>query len=189
MTHGARKAKGRRLQVTVAEAIARHCNLTIAAVPPTKPGKRNGVAWVPEHEAPDLLVRMMGQAGADVGLLSPKALERVAFKIDDPLASLWIECKNTEAWDFGPIFWKTATSRFIENAMMQAENAKPLQSFRPIVVLGKNNWPPLVVWENHPPILTRFPSGPDVVMFFDECMYAVTTLDSFLTLLVGRGGR
>lgn len=186
MTHGARKAKGRRLQVTVAEAIARRCDLTISAVPPTKPGKRNGVVWVSEHQSPDLLVRMMGQAGADVALLSPEALKRVAMKMDDPIVPLWIECKNTEAWDFGSVFWKTATSRFIETAMAQAQGAK-LIGFRSIVVLGKNNWPPLVVWENHPVILPMFPSGPDVVLFFDECGYAVTTLDSFLTLLVGRG--
>ncbi len=186
MTHGARKAKGRRLQVTVAEAIARRCDLTISAVPPTKPGKRNGVLWVPEHQAPDLLVRMMGQAGADVAILSEKAKARVAFDMDNSPTPLWIECKNTEAWDFGASFWRTATSRFIENAMAQVEGVNFSQSFRPIVVLGKNNWPPLVVWVNNPNILPTFPSGLDVLLFFDE-FYAVTTLDSFLTLLVGRG--
>jgi hypothetical protein len=168
----------------VAEAIARHCNLTISALPPTKPGTRNGVVWVPEHMHPDMGVRMMGQAGCDVSLLSSKATDRVAFLPDDPPRPLWIECKNTEAWSFDAGFWRTGITLFVERAMEQAEKAMSLTHFRPIVVLGKNNWPSIVVWRNDESMLrASYHQELDVVMFFDQTWVA-TPLDSFLRLLV-----
>ena len=77
MTHGARRSKARRLQVHVTEALARAFDLTILAEKPTLPGVRDGVVWVPEGEPADLKVRVMGQAGADVALLTPRAMKAV----------------------------------------------------------------------------------------------------------------
>ena len=73
------KAKGRRLQVTTAVCLALRFNLSIEATPPTKPGLRNGVLWVPETENPDLRVRVMGQPGPDVVLVSPRARQLVSL--------------------------------------------------------------------------------------------------------------
>ena len=87
------KNKGRRLQVRVAEWLARHLGLTIVAVPPTKPGSRRGVTYVPEG-CGDILVRPMSQPGLDVVFLSDRA-KLLASKFFGVHVD-GIECKNNE---------------------------------------------------------------------------------------------
>lgn len=143
MRHRSRKAKGRRLQVEVAEMLAYAFHLTIEATPPTKPGVRaNRVVYVNEGENPDLRVRQMSEAGADVALLTSKAQAKIAL-YKEPLH---IECKNSESWSFDANFWRTADSAFLRNALEQAGNSSRLSGSLPIVVLSKNRWDAIVVW-------------------------------------------
>lgn len=104
MTPKSAKAKGRRLQQQVAEALSRAFGLTIAAVPPTRPRRdASGVVYVPESDGPDLGIRRIGEAGADVVLLSARARERVRIRVGDDrrLRSCWFEVKNVERWGQG----------------------------------------------------------------------------------------
>lgn len=121
--------------------LARAFGLTILAEKPTKPGKRNGVLWVPEGEPADLKVRMMGQSGADVALLTAKAKAAVAYNG----RPLYLECKNVEAgWEFGKAFWEGKVPAGIAAAYAQAERAaRP--AYHPLVVMSKNFWPPIAV--------------------------------------------
>lgn len=150
-----RKAKARRLQVDTAEILAGSGDLTIEATPPTKPGKRNGVLWVPEGVA-DLRVRTMGQPGADVAPLSDLAKKKLRFRG----RPTWWECKNTESWEFGAQFWITGSMAVLTNAWVQARKAAShfhsdfsLQ-WEPIIVLGKNRWPILAAWKDEDPAKT-----------------------------------
>ena len=138
------KAKGRRLQVTTAVCLALRFNLSIEATPPTKPGLRNGVLWVPETENPDLRVRVMGQPGPDVVLVSPRARQLVSLGGYPAM----FETKNVEDWDFGPAFWKDGENAFLWGALEQAWKAawKRFPMVTPVVILGKNRWPPLAAW-------------------------------------------
>lgn len=147
------KAKGRRLQFQVAELLSKEFALTIEANPPTRPGERkNGAVYISETDAlADLRVRRMGEAGSDVALLSTTAKERVCQRdvywagSGNPHAPLWIECKNTEAWNFDANFWKTGANAFVDAAMHQINHAMP-SKWRPLLVLGRNRWEPLAVW-------------------------------------------
>lgn len=173
MTHGARRSKARRLQVHVTEALARAFDLTILAEKPTLPGVRDGVVWVPEGEPADLKVRVMGQAGADVALLTPRAMKAVALD-GHPL---YFECKNAEATPAVRLddkFWtKGMVPKFIERAYMQAKaganiyrlvsgretlkrinekyglnlKLEDLQGNLPLVVLSRNRWSVIAVVE------------------------------------------
>lgn len=117
-------------------------HLTIEATPPTKPGVRNNrVVWVNEGDNPDLRVRQMSEAGADVALLSSKAQTKITL-FKEPLH---IECKNSESWSFDANFWRTADSAFLRDALEQASNSSR-RGWQPIVVLSKNRWDPIVVW-------------------------------------------
>lgn len=147
------KAKGRRLQVFVAESLARACDLTIEASPPTKPGERNGVIWVSEGNNPDLRVRQMGQAGADVALLSIQAQQKVSLARPrnciapaHNFSPLHIECKNTEVDAWGRAFWKKGHSALIDGTLWQAQRSA-LPGWVPVAVLGRNRWPPVVAWQ------------------------------------------
>lgn len=142
MRHRSRKAKGRRLQVEVAELLARTFDLTIEAVPPTTPGIKRRAEWVREEDGPDLRVRQMSEAGVDVALLTHKAQKIIA--IDGQ--PLHIECKNNESWTFDAKFWKTAHSAFVASAMKQANTIKPPR-YIPVIILSKNRWEPIAVWE------------------------------------------
>ena len=159
------KAKGRRLQVQVAEVLARAFSLSILAEKPTKPGKRNGAWWIGEselfptqaavdlalpdgsdHWTPDLRVRLMGHPGADVALLTARARERVAHQ-RRPLS---IECKNVEAWGLGREFWLGEVPALVRAGYEQARKqcvAGVLSSLAalPLLVVGRNRWPPVAV--------------------------------------------
>lgn len=149
MTPGARRAKGRRLQVLVAEELSVAFRLHIEAVKPTRPGTRaNGSIYVHEGDAPDLRVRPSGHAGSDVALLSARARERVCLPY--PHREIHWECKNTESWALDAAFWKGGISKFVTDAFEQAyADIKRVPSgptrLIPVVVLGKNNYPPLAV--------------------------------------------
>ena len=145
MLHGSRRAKGRRLQVELAEALSQHFRWTIEAVPPTRPGKRaNGAVWIAEDQHPDLRVRRSGEAGVDVALLTPRAQERLTMEGK----KLFFECKNVEkAWDFGPQFWVTGNLVYVSRLLRDLSQRSLIMSlYQPAVVLGKNRWPPLVAW-------------------------------------------
>lgn len=141
MRHRSRRDKSRRLQVQVAEAFARAFKLMVLAEKPTKPGTRNGVLWVPEGEPADLKVRMMGQAGADVALLTARARDAISWCG----LPLWIECKNVEGgWDLGKAFWEGKVPSGLKDAWNQA-NKGAKATFRPLVVVARNFWPPIAV--------------------------------------------
>jgi len=79
------KAKGQNFQKEVAEMIAGTFHLTIEALSPVSVGhETNGVRYVSEGDAPDLRVRTMGLAGADIVPLSERAQACFPF---------YVECK------------------------------------------------------------------------------------------------
>lgn len=197
MTHGGRKAKARRLQVEVAEMLARAFGLTILAEKPTKPGRRNGVLWVPEGEPADLKVRMMGQSGADVALLTARARRAVAYDG----APLWIECKNMEAgWELGKAFWSRKVPGGIAAAWRQAQKGAVAvgrvlgvmdRGMLPLVVLSRNFWPPVAV--AHSWLIERPWPGPLVVLKLgNTTSLDMRLLEDMILLLDGgiaNGGR
>ena len=141
------KAKGRRLQSQLAEALAAYFGLTIEAVPPTKPGIRKlragGTArYVPEGERADLRVRRMGEAGADVALLTKRARQRVA------LGGRWVfwEAKNVEAFALNSTYWTDGSCVVLRTAMEQHVEHT---GYVTVAVLGKNRHPPVaaVRWD------------------------------------------
>lgn len=136
------KAKGRRLQTYVAERLSWFLGLSIEAIPPTQPGERNGAVYVPEGTG-DLRIRRMGEAGCDVVLVTEYARQQATFKSQ----SLFIECKNTEAWALDAMFWVKGSNAFILNALEQARRSTR-DDWMALLILGKNRWPPLAVWDN-----------------------------------------
>ena len=169
------KAKGRRFQVEVAEIIARAQGLTIEAVPPTKTGLRKDVRWVEEGHA-DLRVRRMGEAGSDVALLSELARQQVTLGHNIPV---WIECKNAEAWSFDAGFWRTGEHAFVDEGILQAKKAMPALNWKPVLILSKNRWPALAIWEATSRELSRLQTK--VVLHFS--IYTVVHLNAFVALL------
>lgn len=151
MTPRSGKAKGRRLQVRVAETFARAFELTIEATPPTPTGRRDGVDWVAETAMPDLMVRRMGEAGADVALLSDKARARVSLG-GKPL---WIECKNHEAglsFQLDSAFWlgKRKPPSLLQEAYRQAAVSSMGHGCLPLGVVSRNHFPTLVIVDMDP---------------------------------------
>ena len=179
MKTAVRKQKGRRLQVTLAELLACKFKLTIEAVPPTQPVRRkNGAHWVSEMSSPDLRVRRSGESGADVALLSKNAQEKVSL---DSLPVLW-ECKNVEAWTFDGSFWLTGDVKYVSGILKEMQEKALNQFTRPVLVLGKNRWPPLAVWianEGH----MRLLSPRAAILKSPVGGWTVTTLESFTSLL------
>lgn len=149
MTPGARRAKGRRLQVVVAEELSVAFGLHIEALKPTRPGARaNGAVYVHEGETPDLRIRPSGHSGSDVALLSARARERVCLPY--PVREIHWECKNTESWRLDAAFWKGMIPKMVTGAFAQAyadikQAPSGLARRIPVLVLGKNNFPPLAV--------------------------------------------
>jgi hypothetical protein len=147
MTHKSANGKARRLQVLAAELLSIHCDLSIEACPPTKPGIRaTGARYLPEGSQPDLRVRMMGQPGADVALISDKAKAQARFRDGNPF---WIECKNTEKWGLESTFWeRSVLPEFMQDALAQAEQGSQAAGggSTPLVVLAKNHWTPMALW-------------------------------------------
>lgn len=146
MTPRGGKAKGRRLQVRVAVALARAFELTIEATPPTPTGRRDGVDWVAETAMPDLMVRRMGEAGADVALLTDKARASVSLG-GKPL---WIECKNHEAglsFALDSAFWlgKRKPPALLQEAYRQAAVSAMGHGHVPLGVVSRNHFPALVI--------------------------------------------
>lgn len=170
------KAKGRRLQVELAEQLSVRFGLTIEATPPTKPGVReaSGAVYVPVHAFPDLRVKRMGEAGADVELITPKATERV--RLDG--YPIWWECKNVErGWDLGPGFWKTGSLALVTQAFEQAKAAKPVDTTT-VVVISKNRHPTLAAWlvrAYKPPPHMR----PQILVDMHDDLVVLTTLELF----------
>lgn len=145
MTHKSGNAKGRRLQVLVAETVATQFGLTIEAASPTKPGTRaNGAVYVAEGERPDLRVRQMGQPGADVALLSEKAREVVRIPTRDPI---WWECKNTERWALDAAFWRAHDLPAPALKAIQQAYRASQGYWTPVVVLSKNHHEPMALWQ------------------------------------------
>jgi len=173
--HHSIKAKGRRFQVEVAETIARARGLTIEAVPPTKTGVRKDVRWVEEGHA-DLRVRRMGEAGADVALLSELAREQITLGHNIPV---WIECKNAEGWTFDAGFWRTGKHYFIAEGLIQAKKAMPTINWKPVLIMSKNRWPALAIWEATGRELSQLESR--AILHFAQ--YSVAHLDDFVKLL------
>lgn len=138
------KAKGRRLQVRVAEAFAWAFDLTIMAIPPTKPGKRNGVVWVAEGTAADLKVRPMGQAGPDVALLTEKARKAIAW-LGHPF---YVECKNVEGWSFDRMLKSGKVAPAVRAGWAQAARGQQdgANEYYPLLIIGRNQFPPFVVY-------------------------------------------
>jgi len=177
------KAKGRRLQVQVAEALARTCGLTILAIPPTKPGKRNGVEWVPEGVAADLKVRPMGQAGPDVALLTETARKAVAW-MGRPFH---VECKNVEGWSFDRMAKTGRLAPAVRAGLTQARRGRQNSAREyPLLVIGRNQMPPFVVYD----VIPR-----EKLIVLTSLSFAVVEgwhflrLDQFVTLVDGAKGR
>jgi hypothetical protein len=109
MKVSSKKAKGRRLQNRVAEALARYAGLKVAKVGIKEPVERRGVTYVPEDASPDILVRQMGMPGLDIALLTDKAKMELRRALNFQRIPLGIECKNNEAlasallWPFGRV--------------------------------------------------------------------------------------
>lgn len=145
MKHGSRRAKGRRLQVTIAEQLSATFKLTIEATKPTRAGVRqNGATYVDEtfHTPPDIRVRASGRAGSDVALLSTAAQQIVAWK-GKPW---WIECKNAEGWALDNAMWEhNKPPSVIVNAFEQIARDPQSAGWKPLVVLGRNRHIPLAV--------------------------------------------
>jgi GNAT superfamily N-acetyltransferase len=180
--HASRRQKGRRLQVTLAEALAVRFDLTIEAVPPTPIGVRdNGAVYVSEARIPDLRVRRMGEAGVDVMLLSAMAHHMVAMQ---GLTCIF-ECKNVEKLALGGAdWWKGQGTKLIAAAIAQAR-AHAVAGEIPVAVVSKNLFPTLVVWERHgmpDPVKFYYRYIP-TIMFTEQ--YAVAPLEHWLGLLDG----
>lgn len=168
MTPGARRAKGQRLPKLVAEAIARQCALTIEASHPKFIGTRHGVRYVLEGTA-DLRIRASGQPGCDVAIVGRP--RRVA-RLKHPLLG-WpsIECKNSEAWAFDAKLWATGQlPQIVVKALLQALGHTRDHDRYPVVVLGKNHWPPLAVvpdsvaWRSVPSLRVMLRKTPFLVV-------------------------
>lgn len=143
MRHGSRRAKGRRLQVAVAEALSARFKLKIEAVPPTRSGTReNGAIYVAESAgvAPDLRIRPSGDPGVDVALLSAKARQSVRFA---NLPPMHIECKNVQAFVTAAAFWHDGALAVLDDALEQVHRSAGPDPVTPLVVLSKNNHPPV----------------------------------------------
>lgn len=170
------KRKGRKLQVELAEQLSVLFGLTIEATPPTKPGVREatGAVYVPVHAFPDLRVKRMGEAGADVELLTPKAAGSV--RLDGH--PIWWECKNVErGWDIGAGFWRTGSLSLVTQAFEQAKAAKPLETTT-VVVISKNRHPTLAAWLAR----TFEPSPrmrPQLLVDMHDDLVVLTTLELF----------
>lgn len=134
------KSKGRRFQVIVAEMLAQFFGLSIEANPPRKPGVRKGVAYVMEGQG-DLRVRNMGQAGADVALVSHAARKMVSF-LNIPFH---IECKNLQSFSLDQKIWEGKVPELIQKAWGQAVKGAKYQRFYPVLVITRNFYPPIVV--------------------------------------------
>ena len=146
MTHGARRAKGQRLQRKVAEDLSIVLGLTISAEPPTKPGTRpNGARYVAEERGPDLRIRRSGQPGDDVALLTAVALRKVTLR-RNPLA---FEVKNVESWSTDTAFRKGKVE-FLGRALRQLHQRVGSLARDPVVVFGRNNYPPLALLSADP---------------------------------------
>lgn len=159
--------------------LARKFKLTIEAVPPTSPGIKNRAEWVSENQQADLRVRQMSEAGADVALLTHKAQRLIALNG----RSLHIECKNNESWTFDAKFWKSAHSAFVQKAMKQARGTR-LAGYKPLLVLSKNRWEPIAVWEACDVEVTLI-NGPVVMTWMN---LAAARLTSFIEVLDGARG-
>lgn len=151
------KAKGRRLQVELAELLATTLNLCIEAVPPTQPGARaNGARYVVEGDGADLRIRRMGEAGFDVSLLTERARARASIGGK----TLCFECKNTEALALGGAqFWSTGK---VDSTVLKAFRqlgagtsgvCRNVHGYG-VVVVSRNRWPTLAIW-NATAIWTR----------------------------------
>lgn len=130
------KAKGRRLQVEVAEALASYFDLTVEAQPPTKPGRLRNVTYVPETKNPDLRVRRSGEPGSDVVLLSDKAKQVLSIG-GTPLS---IECKYTEKFSLAHFLKTLDIGHIIGKGFKQAESVSS-RSTVPVVFARKNRYP------------------------------------------------
>jgi hypothetical protein len=181
--HRRTRAKGRRLQVSVAQTLARALNLTIIAIPPTPVGERKGVRYVAEGDGGDLMVRPSGKAGADVALMSDKA--RALIAIDG--VPFYIECKNVEKATralFNPatfrLLWAGRTPGPLRSALRQAERG--LEATKrighPVAIFTANRWPTLVVAPALKHIL------PHLVIYLKQGEEnIITTLDAFADAL------
>lgn len=157
MTPGARRAKAQRLQRRVAEDLSAALGLTIQAEPPTRPGRRpNGARYVAEGDVADLRIRRSGQSGDDVVLASPKALALVQLSKGVPLA---IEVKNVEAWTLDAVFRRdTGGLAFLARALAQL-HGRISGRRQPVVVFGKNRYPPLALLAYDPTDVGRLIEG------------------------------
>ena len=174
------KAKGRRLQVELAEALSVRLGLTIEATPPTKPGVReaSGAVYVPVHSFPDLRVKRMGEAGADVELLTPKAASYT--KLDGH--PIWWECKNVERGaDFNAAFWRSGRLPLLDTAFEQADASRPPQS-TVAVVFSRNHYPILVAWRAR----ELHTSVPHAVLQSGDHLVVVATLMGFMEHAFGK---
>jgi len=175
------KCKGRRLQTQLAETLAVRFDLTIDATPPTKPGARpNGAVYVPVHAFPDLRVKRMGEAGADVELLTPRAIERV--QLDG--YPIWFECKNVEnGWDIGAGFWRSGNLAVVADAFEQASAARPIETTS-VIVLAKNRHPMLAAWLARsfqpPPVM-----APRLMLQVRDDLVVLAPFDLFMTHAFG----
>lgn len=204
MTPGARRAKGRRLPVQVAEALAEAFKLTIEATHPKFAGKKRGVLYVPEGHDADLRIKGSGQVGADVVIVSKAARKALYVKTlhrtnrglvhygDDDLGLPMIECKNTEGWSIDAQFWRTGKlPAIIRKALKQAKGhggpekgrasgvLRPL--YFPVVICSRNLWPALVVMRRPSASVHGYGEAP---MLLGRPNLMVTTLDSWIEWLV-----
>lgn len=193
------KAKGRRLQVEFAEAVAVRFHLTVEASPPTRTGTRpNGAVYVAETENADLRVRRSGEPGNDVVPLTTKA--RHVFHIFGwPFA---VECKNVETLSFDrPSFWKGQGLTLVDTALQQALRYRTDEMA--IVIMSRNQFPVLVAFTapNHVEHtylsdVLRVVLGPRPILIWNRGPRSVSefgvivTLEEFLDLIeVTKGER
>jgi len=142
MRHGSIQAKGRRLQVELAESLALAFKLTIDAEPPTKVGVRqNGVEYVQEGTG-DLRIRRSGQAGADV-IMTSNISRRFLRLFGKPIH---FECKNVETYDVGQILRKQEVPAWLTKALQQGRREREGKNWIPVVVVRQNRVKPLVFW-------------------------------------------
>jgi hypothetical protein len=183
MTPGARRSKGQRLPRHVAESLSAALNLTIEAAAPTKPGKRpNAAVYVAEGSNADLRIRRSGQPGADLALLSERARSLLAIEE----RNVYVECKNCEGWMVGADMWKTGkVSKLVYKAWSQTLRAANacFADVRPMIILGKNNHPPLVILRTEDAIL--FASGriASLLPFLYTKDFVIFELSRYITVL------
>lgn len=138
------KAKGREYQKEIAEQIAARWGFTIEAMSPKSIGKVvNGVTYVSEKDNPDLRVRQMGQAGADIVCLTKHARVQFPYSVECKIRKALPSLLTMMEWEELNKWLCQATTADIKSIVVfRANRTESWVAFRERAVLGLDQLEP-----------------------------------------------